>query len=188
MCNRSRVESGFDDPDNLGHFFGGSSWSHLQTKLSGCDPDITCSLETVLTSGKWANFGSDECTEISLVWNLHLYQAVLKHVVSKDFIFCARNWFSIQSTLKKSMACSILKIFHVMLHYFYNENFNAWVTSGSNVGHIRIVQWIKWVNRYDPLSTLNRRVAWKICQETCVLHASRLKFDPSDKWWLGKFE
>ena len=43
-----RVESGSDDPDNLGHlghFFGGSSGSHPQTKLSGCDPDITCSLE-----------------------------------------------------------------------------------------------------------------------------------------------
>ena len=25
--------------------FGGSNGSHLQTKLCGCDPDITCSLE-----------------------------------------------------------------------------------------------------------------------------------------------
>ena len=44
----SRVESGSDDLDNLGHcghFFGRSSGSHLQTKLSGCNPDITCSLE-----------------------------------------------------------------------------------------------------------------------------------------------
>ena len=44
-----RVESGLDDPDNLGHlvhFFGRSSESHPQTKkLSGCDPDITCLLE-----------------------------------------------------------------------------------------------------------------------------------------------
>ena len=43
-----RVESGSDDPDNLahlGHFFGGSSGSHPQTTLSGCDLDITCSLE-----------------------------------------------------------------------------------------------------------------------------------------------
>ena len=43
-----RVVSGSDDPDNLahlGHFFGGSSGSHPQTKLSGCDPHITCSLE-----------------------------------------------------------------------------------------------------------------------------------------------
>ena len=43
-----RVESGSDDPDNLGHldhFFSGTSGSHPQTKLSGSDPDITCSLE-----------------------------------------------------------------------------------------------------------------------------------------------
>ena len=44
----TRVESGLDDPDNLGHlghFFGGSSGSNPQTKLSGFDPDITCFLE-----------------------------------------------------------------------------------------------------------------------------------------------
>ena len=35
-----KVESGSDDPDNVGHFFDGSSRSHLQTKLSGCDPDF----------------------------------------------------------------------------------------------------------------------------------------------------
>ena len=43
-----RVESGLDDPDNVGHFFDGSSGSHPQTKLSGCDPDfwyIRCLLE-----------------------------------------------------------------------------------------------------------------------------------------------
>ena len=46
---RVRVESGSDDPDNvghLGHFFEGSSGSHLQTKSSGCDLDIL-----VATSG-----------------------------------------------------------------------------------------------------------------------------------------
>ena len=44
-----QVEKGSDDPDSLGHalglLFGGSSGSHPQTKLSGCDLDITCSLE-----------------------------------------------------------------------------------------------------------------------------------------------
>ena len=30
---------------SFGSLFGGSSGSHPQTKLSGCDPDITCSLE-----------------------------------------------------------------------------------------------------------------------------------------------
>ena len=46
-----RVESGSDDLDNLGHlghFFGGSSGSHLQTKLSGCDHDIMRSLENTV--------------------------------------------------------------------------------------------------------------------------------------------
>ena len=40
MC--SSVVSGSDDPDNpgqLGHCFGGSSGSHPQIKLSGCDLD-----------------------------------------------------------------------------------------------------------------------------------------------------
>ena len=37
---QSRVESGSDDPDNVGHFYDGSSGSHLQTKLSGCDLDF----------------------------------------------------------------------------------------------------------------------------------------------------
>ena len=52
MNVNTRVESGLDDPDkqgHLGHIFSGSSGSHLETKLSGCDPDITCSLEN---SGK----------------------------------------------------------------------------------------------------------------------------------------
>ena len=48
----TRVESRLDDPDNLGHldhFLEGQvHGSHPQTKLSGCDPDIT---ETVLASG-----------------------------------------------------------------------------------------------------------------------------------------
>ena len=39
----TRVESGSDDPDNVGHFghlFDGLSESHPQTKLSGCDLDF----------------------------------------------------------------------------------------------------------------------------------------------------
>ena len=51
----SRVESGLDDPDSLGHldhFFGGSSGSHLQIKLSGCDPDTDMFFRKVLISDK----------------------------------------------------------------------------------------------------------------------------------------
>ena len=42
-CMCVRVESGSDDPDNVGHldhFVDGSSGSHPQTKLSGCEPDF----------------------------------------------------------------------------------------------------------------------------------------------------
>ena len=35
-----RVESGWDDLDNVGRFFDGSSESHPQTKFSGFDPDF----------------------------------------------------------------------------------------------------------------------------------------------------
>ena len=68
--------------------FSGSSGSHPQIKLSGCDPDITCSLKTVLASGKWVNLGL--MNALKYHWcetSLLLSQVVLKHVVSKDFIF-----------------------------------------------------------------------------------------------------
>ena len=35
-----KIAAGSDDLHNLGHFFVGSSGSHPQTRLSGCDPDI----------------------------------------------------------------------------------------------------------------------------------------------------
>ena len=35
------IDQESDDPDNLGHFFMGQ----VETKLSECDLDITCSLE-----------------------------------------------------------------------------------------------------------------------------------------------
>ena len=61
------------------------SGSHPHTKLSGCDLDITCSLETVLTSDKSVNFGSDECTEISFVLHQLIISSCFKHLVSEDF-------------------------------------------------------------------------------------------------------
>ena len=68
-----------------------------------------------------------------------LCQAVLKHVVSKKFIFKK----SVQGTTsvfyqENEEVYDIIfhiKIFHVML----KRNFNMWVTSGSYVGHIQIV-------------------------------------------------
>ena len=56
MVLNLRVESGLDDPDNLshlGHFLEGQVRSHLQAKLSGCDPDITCPLEDMYNFGIW---------------------------------------------------------------------------------------------------------------------------------------
>ena len=50
------VESGLDDPDNLGHlshFFDESSGSHPQIKLFGCDPDITCWSSLENSVGIW---------------------------------------------------------------------------------------------------------------------------------------
>ena len=45
--------TGSDDPDNLGHFFGGSSGSHPQTKVSGCELEShACLLEKGVVSVK----------------------------------------------------------------------------------------------------------------------------------------
>ena len=101
--------------------FGGS---YPQTKLYGCDPE--------LASGKWVNFGSDECTEISLVWNhLIFILSFLKHVVSKDFIFKkpVRIRFCVLPRMKKFM----VNIFYVMLHKLLLKVKTS--TCGSQVGH-----------------------------------------------------
>ena len=88
-------------------------------------------------------------------------QAVLKHMMPRDFIL-KKSVFGTccVATLPRKKKCSHMalfhtgiSIFHVILHYFQKENFSIWVTSGSNpscyVGH-----WVKWINKYDPLSTL----------------------------------
>ena len=50
LITKARVESELDDPENMGHFFGGSSGSHpVICKLNYLDmtwTDITCSLES----------------------------------------------------------------------------------------------------------------------------------------------
>ena len=144
----ARVESGSDDLDNLGylgHFFRVSSGSHPQTKFIWMWPGYHMFFRkhAVLASGKWVNFGSDECTEISLVWNQLIIAAVLKHAVSKDFIFKKSvqgiNSVSCQEW-RNLWYCSISKVFHVWV------NFNMWVTSGSYVGHIWIGLWVSGSN------------------------------------------
>ena len=91
-----------------------------------------------------------------------LPQAVLKHVVFRDFI--PKN--SVRGTncvsWTKIWHCFISDFFHVILHNFLKENFSMWVTRGSYVGHIWIALWVKWVNWCDPLSTLKLGIcSWK---------------------------
>ena len=96
-----------------------------------------------------------------------LSQAVLRHVVSKDFISRSLCKGPVPR-MKKSIALFHIKNFSC--HVTLLLNFNMWITSRSYVGHIWIVlwvsgssgshldcsvgQWVKWVNRRDPLSTL----------------------------------
>ena len=101
----------------------------------------------------WA---SDECTEISLVWN--------QLIISSPFEVCSVQRFHLRIqalSWRNLWHCSILKIFHVICHTTFKINFNMWVTSGSYVSDIQIVQWVKWVNRCDPLSILH--VANTLC-------------------------
>ena len=66
--------------------FCGSSGSHPPTKLSGCDPDITCSSKNSV--GILVNFGSDEWTEISFVGN--------QLIISSCFEACGVQRFHLQ--------------------------------------------------------------------------------------------
>ena len=80
------------------------------------------------------NFGSDECADISLVWNQFSILNCLETCDVQRFHLqevCAKDRFCILSGMKKSMTfiCSISKIFHVML---WKENFNMWVICGSH--------------------------------------------------------
>ena len=55
---------------SLGSPFWRVKWVS-STKLNYLDVTLISHVhyKTVLASGKWVNFGSDDCTEISLVWN-----------------------------------------------------------------------------------------------------------------------
>ena len=128
-----RVENGSDNPDNLEHFLGDQV-------------GLICTLNYLDVTqyhmffrkkcwhlvAKWVNSGFDECTDISLVWNqLIISQAVLKHVVSKDFIFkksvqgtCSvpcqewRNlllWFSLEQQMFSHKFQSALVLVDVVL-------------------------------------------------------------------------
>ena len=95
----------------------------------------------MLASGEWVNFGSNECTEISFVGNQLIFSSILKHMVSKDFIF--KKSVQVTSSVscqewKNLWHCSISKFFMLCYIIFKKGNFNMWVTSGSYVGTSRL--------------------------------------------------
>ena len=78
-----------------------------------------------------------------------LPQAVLKHVVSWDFIlknssYICMDWTSSVSCQKHNLEHCFISDFSMS---FYIKKTSAY---GSYVGHIQIIQW---VNKCDPLST-----------------------------------
>ena len=119
--------------------FDGSSGSHLQTKLSGCDPDITCSLENKCWHlvSEWTLLWVWWMHWNIMVWNKLIISSCFKACGVQSFQVCARDWICILPRMKKSMALFHIKNFYVMLQH---------------VGCIWIVQWVKWVNRSNPLS------------------------------------
>ena len=118
----NRVESGSDDPDNLGHlgnFLEGQVG--LIHKLNYLDVTWTSHVlqKTVLASSKWVTFGSDECTKISLVWNQLIISSCFEACGVQRFHLqevCARDQFRILPRMKKSVA-----LFHI-------KNFSCHVT------------------------------------------------------------
>ena len=136
-------------------FFDGSSGSHPRTKLSG-----SRFLIDHMFLIKYWSLCLVKCTESLLMWNQLTIPAVLKHVVSLSRSLCMGPVFCILPRMNKSMALFHITIF--LCHAFcipFQKNFSIWVTSGSYVyawAHLdySVSQWVKWVNRCDPLSTL----------------------------------
>ena len=128
----------------------------------------------VLASGKWVNLGSDKCTEISWYETILLsHQAVLKHMVSNDFIFCARDRFCILPRMKKSMGLFHIKSFSchvtILLKRKLQHVGHKWVMCGSHLD-CSMGQWVKWVNRCDPLSTLFLKYLIKFRTQDLYIH------------------
>ena len=93
LCNvtiHTRVESGSDDPNNLGHL--GQGQVGLIRKLNYLDVTRIshAHLKTILTSGMYVSewiLGLMNAPKYHWCETSLLSQAILKHVVSKDFIF-----------------------------------------------------------------------------------------------------
>ena len=100
----------------------------------------------MLASGKRVNFGSDDALKYHWYETSLLSQAVLKHVVSNDFIFKksvqGSNRLCTLPRMKKSRALFCINFScHVTL--LLKRKLQHVVTSGSYVGHIRIVLWVE---------------------------------------------
>ena len=123
--------------------FGGSSGSHPKIKLSGCDPDITCSWVGIW----WVNFGSDEYTETLLVWNQLIIPSCFETCGVQRFHLRAKDRFCIVPRMKKCMALFYIKKFpgHVilLLKRKLQDVGHKWVICGSHPA-CSVGQWVKW--------------------------------------------
>ena len=98
--------------------------------------DVIRIWKTVLASGKWVNFGFDECTEISLVWNQLIISSCFEACVVQRFHLqkvCAKDLFCILPRMKKSMALFHTKKFHGHITLLLKK---VTSTCGSQVGHM----------------------------------------------------
>ena len=121
-------------PDSLGHFLLCQvAMPHPQTKLSGCH--VFFRKQCWHLVAKWVNFGSDECTEISLLWN-HL-------IISSCFEACGVQRFHLQEVCARDRFCSYPAknegLFHInnfSCHVSYITFEKKTSTCGSQVGRM----------------------------------------------------
>ena len=113
-------------PRQSGHFYGGSSGCHPETKIIWMWPGYHMFFRKQywnLVSELWVWL-------IQLVRNQCIISCCFEACCVQRFHLqevCAKDWFYILPRMKKSLALfCISKIFQVMLH---KKNFNMWVTS-----------------------------------------------------------
>ena len=130
-----------------GSLFGGLSGSHLQIKLSGCDPGITGSLESNV--GIW---WVSELWVWWIYWNIigvkpAYYPKLFWSMWCPKIHLCARDWFCILPRMKKSMALFHIKSFscHVTILLKRKRQHmggHKWVICGSHPD-CSVGQWVK---------------------------------------------
>ena len=91
----------------------------------------------VLASGKWVNFGSAECTEISLVWNQLIISSCFEVAMWCPKISSSRRTGSVSCQEWTYLwHCSTSKIFHAMLATLLLKR------KVQHLGQIQIVLWV----------------------------------------------